>query len=51
LRAARQVAAPPIIQETEEGLAVRVRYDLSRVALAFAAAAVVGALLGLFVIR
>lgn len=45
------MAAPPIAQETEEGLAVRVRYDLGRMVIAFAAALVVGAVLGLFVIR
>jgi ABC-type nitrate/sulfonate/bicarbonate transport system permease component len=40
-----------VTQETEAELAWRLRYDLTRVGITFAAAAAVAVLLGLFVIR
>jgi uncharacterized membrane protein YvbJ len=50
LRTSR-VASSPVTQETEAELAWRLRYDLTRVGITFAAAAAVAVLLGLFVIR
>lgn len=46
-----RVASSLVTRETEAELALRLRYDLVRVAVTFGVVAVVGVLLGVFVIR